>query len=147
MDISNKLDIVLNEFDFSNRMYTTAGCLVVENSNVLVIVTGKGYELPKGHVDRGESAVDAAIRETYEETGVKCSIVGIDPIKVIERNHKRIAFYLAKYVSGSPTITYAAESSINDARWVKFSKVYRYMYNKNFWQLGVLETYKLKYSN
>ena len=32
---------------------------------------GKTYDLPKGQVDKGESNWDAAVRETFEETGIK----------------------------------------------------------------------------
>ena len=34
---------------------------------------GKTYDLPKGQVDKGESTWDAAVRETFEETGIKIS--------------------------------------------------------------------------
>ena len=33
------------------------------------------WSLPKGHLDRGESWEDAALREVREETGVRCEIV------------------------------------------------------------------------
>ena len=34
---------------------------------------GKTYDLPKGTRDRGESMIKCAIRETFEETGIKVS--------------------------------------------------------------------------
>ncbi len=34
------------------------------------------WSLPKGHIEQGESAEDAAVREVFEETGITGSIVG-----------------------------------------------------------------------
>lgn len=51
--------------------YTAAGGVVVHDGRVLVLRRpGRGeVRLPKGHVEPGESAQEAALRETREESG------------------------------------------------------------------------------
>ena len=39
----------------------------------------KRWDLPKGHCDEGESFLDAAIRETEEETGIPRVNIRVDP--------------------------------------------------------------------
>ena len=53
----------------------TADAIVVQSGHVLMVERklqpGKGqWALPGGHIDRGEQAIDAAIRELYEEAGL-----------------------------------------------------------------------------
>lgn len=52
----------------------TALCLVHKNGSYLlqnrVNEDWKGYTLPGGHIEKGESIVDAVIREIKEETGL-----------------------------------------------------------------------------
>jgi len=45
---------------------------IVRNNNKFLIVAQRNntWSLPKGHVDKGESFLDAAKREIYEESGV-----------------------------------------------------------------------------
>lgn len=48
-----------------------------------------GWELPGGRVDVGESAVEAAVRETAEEAGLRVRITGLvglftDPAHIVE---------------------------------------------------------------
>jgi len=53
---------------------TKSGGGVVLNKDGLVIVVnnrGKSWSLPKGHLEEGESELDGAKREVYEESGVK----------------------------------------------------------------------------
>jgi 8-oxo-dGTP diphosphatase len=53
------------------------------------------WELPGGRVDIGESAVDAAVRETAEETGIRVLVTGFaglfsDPGHVIRSPHGEV---------------------------------------------------------
>lgn len=87
----------------------SAGGLVVRNGEILLISTreGKRWQLPKGHLERGETPEEAAIRETREETGVTGRVVA--PLPPVEywfnergvRIHKRVDYYLLAYVKGS----------------------------------------------
>jgi 8-oxo-dGTP diphosphatase len=59
-----------------------AGCLVVREGSILLLKRGipprQGYwTFPGGYVDLGESPLEAAVRETYEEVGVKVAAGGL----------------------------------------------------------------------
>ena len=66
--------------------HITASGLVVKDGKVLLIFHPyiKQWFQPGGHIDEGETPVQAAIREVYEETGVVCeSLDGrLDPIDI-----------------------------------------------------------------
>jgi 8-oxo-dGTP pyrophosphatase MutT (NUDIX family) len=51
----------------------SAGGVVLNSNGEVLVVNQKGdsWSLPKGHIDPGETAEEAARRETYEETGIK----------------------------------------------------------------------------
>jgi 8-oxo-dGTP pyrophosphatase MutT (NUDIX family) len=64
-----------NPFKRSNQLgHITASGLVIHNDKVLLIFHPfiKRWFQPGGHIDDGESPIDAAIREVYEETGFVC---------------------------------------------------------------------------
>jgi len=53
---------------------------------------------PGGGIDRGESPKKAAVREVFEETGIRCKAVG-EPFRDIK--HKGVAFVHCKVTSHS----------------------------------------------
>src|ERR1700719_4181980 len=51
----------------------SAGGVVTNDEGEVLVVSQRGtsWSLPKGHIDSGEEALDAARREIYEETGIR----------------------------------------------------------------------------
>ena len=55
----------------TKRTRCAGGVVINQNGLVLVVnQNGNSWSLPKGHVDNGEDALEAAKREIYEESGV-----------------------------------------------------------------------------
>jgi 8-oxo-dGTP pyrophosphatase MutT (NUDIX family) len=84
--------------------------------------------LPKGLVDPGEKALEAALREVREETGITASpITKLADIKYIyvrtwgdgERVFKIVSFYLLRYESGQiDQISEAMRIEVARASWI-----------------------------
>jgi len=51
----------------------SAGGVVLNDDGLILIVNQKrrSWSLPKGHLEKGESSLEAAKREIYEESGIK----------------------------------------------------------------------------
>jgi 8-oxo-dGTP pyrophosphatase MutT (NUDIX family) len=83
------------------------------------------WALPKGLVDRGESAAETALRETFEETGVRGRLrekLG-DVRYVYTRGGRRIfkvvSFYLVRAASGRiGEVPPGMEREVAEARWL-----------------------------
>ena len=85
--------------------------------------------LPKGLVDRGEQALEAALREVREETGITASLITkLADIKYMyvrtwsdgERVFKIVSFYLLRYESGEiDNIADDMRIEVARAKWVK----------------------------
>jgi len=83
------------------------------------------WALPKGLIDAGERAVETALREGYEETGVRARLeTKLGDIRYVytwqgERVFKIVSFYLAYAVSGRiGDIPAEMELEVADARWL-----------------------------
>ena len=110
----------------------SAGGVVVRDGEVVVIVPNKRgpngervLGLPKGHPEPGESALEAAIRETREEAGVSGRLIG--PLGTVSYSYerrgrvtpKRVEFFLFEYESGDPA---DHDHEIEEARWMPLSE-------------------------
>jgi 8-oxo-dGTP pyrophosphatase MutT (NUDIX family) len=79
------------------RALTHAGCVVFRGAGAdtqyLVVSSSDGlnWVLPKGHIDAGESAEIAAVRELAEEAGVVGEIVERLSVQYYQRGTKDVA--------------------------------------------------------
>jgi ADP-ribose pyrophosphatase YjhB (NUDIX family) len=86
------------------------------------------WSLPKGHIEAGETAEQAALREVEEETGIAGEIVAelgvIDFWFVAEgrRIHKTVRHYLMRRVGGELS---DADVEVDEVAWVPLSEMRR----------------------
>lgn len=110
----------------------SAGGVVVRDDQVIVIVPKRRaadgrrvLALPKGHVDAGETTLQAAVREVREETGVQVELIAeLDEVRYWymrgrRRIAKRVAFYLFRYLNGDPA---DHDEEIEEARWIPLAQ-------------------------
>jgi 8-oxo-dGTP pyrophosphatase MutT (NUDIX family) len=106
----------------------SAGGVVLRGEQVVVIVPARRapdgsrvLALPKGHVDPGETALQAAEREVREETGIVAELVhDLGEVRYWYRRDgrtipKSVAFYLFSYASGD---TADHDEEVEEARWI-----------------------------
>jgi 8-oxo-dGTP pyrophosphatase MutT (NUDIX family) len=113
----------------------SAGGVVVRGEDVAVIVPtrrasdgSRVLALPKGHIDPGESMLQAAQREVREETGIVA-----EPVRELGEARygyrrdgqtipKSVAFYLFSYVDGDTT---DHDDEVEEARWMPLQDAQR----------------------
>ena len=86
---------------------TVAGLCIVYDNKMLLVKHGKKGTLgiPKGEADEGEDLLDAAIRETQEETGIRVNKSKIKPDPYVVDVHdegsikKQIVYFLVQVVN------------------------------------------------
>jgi mutator protein MutT len=113
----------------------SAGGVVVRGEQTLVIVPvrraadgSRVLGLPKGHIDPGETPLQAAVREVREETGVEAEPVReLGEVRYWYRRDgrsvpKSVVFYLLRYRSGD---TEDHDEEVEEVRWMALSEACR----------------------
>jgi 8-oxo-dGTP pyrophosphatase MutT (NUDIX family) len=106
----------------------SAGGVVVRGEQVVVIVPtrraadgSRVLALPKGHVDPGETPIEAATREVREETGIVA-----EPVRELGESRywyrrdgrtigKTVQFFLFEHVGGN---TADHDDEVEEGRWI-----------------------------
>lgn len=113
------------------REYSAGGLVFDEHNRVAIIArhSRSGHLewcLPKGHIEKGETPQQTAIREIHEETGIIGEV--IDSIATIDywftgtsqRVHKLVHHFALHQVGGDLTVEGDPDHEAEDAIWVDF---------------------------
>jgi ADP-ribose pyrophosphatase YjhB (NUDIX family) len=125
----------------ANSMVPSVNVIVTDDQDRILLIRrtdNDNWAVPGGAIDLGESLVDAAIRETKEESGIDCQITGIsgvytDPKHVIlytSNGEVRQEFSIvltARPVGGELT----PSSETSEVRWVAKDQVDRYTMDRS----------------
>jgi 8-oxo-dGTP diphosphatase len=104
------------------------GVVCLRGDEVLLVRRGRPprqgeWSLPGGRIEPGERAVDAALRELREETGVEAEITGlidvVDGLFPEAGRHYVLIDYAARWLSGEPV---AGDDAV-EARFVALDAV------------------------
>jgi 8-oxo-dGTP pyrophosphatase MutT (NUDIX family) len=109
------------------REYSAGGVVVREGQVVVIVPTRRAADgsrvlaLPKGHVDPGETPIQAAEREVREETGVVAEpVTELGEARYWYRRDgqtigKRVSFFLFEFREGSVE---DHDDEVEEARWI-----------------------------
>jgi 8-oxo-dGTP pyrophosphatase MutT (NUDIX family) len=116
----------------ANSIRPSAGAFVTRDAELLLIERSDNgnWSMPGGAQDPGESLTTTAVRETFEETGVKVKATGLvgiftDPKHVVhytsndEVRQEFTVIYRAEYVEGEPSNS----NESTNVRWVPLDEV------------------------
>ncbi|WP_226683227.1 NUDIX hydrolase [Sutcliffiella horikoshii] len=83
----------------------SAATVVLNDKNEVLLIKGprRGWEMPGGQVEEGESLKEAAIRETKEESGIDVEIVKFCGVFQNVSGSICNTLFLARAVGGVPT--------------------------------------------
>lgn len=113
---------------------SAGGVVLDEQGRTIVIVPtrraasgAKVTALPKGHIDPGEDAETAALREVREEAGIEAEIIEkLGDVRYWYQRAgrsipKQVTFFLMRYVGGDPA---DHDDEVEEARWVPLEEAH-----------------------
>jgi 8-oxo-dGTP pyrophosphatase MutT (NUDIX family) len=124
-----------------NSMVPAVNVAVTDDAGRILLIKrsdNDNWALPGGAIDLGESLVQAAIRETREETGIHCEITGLigiytDPRHVIlytsngEARQEFSVVLTGRATGGQPT----PSSESTEVRWVSPAEISHYSMDRS----------------
>ena len=114
----------------------SAATIVLNDQQEILLIKGprRGWEMPGGQVEEGESLEDAAIRETMEESGIEIEIIKFCGVFQNVSGSICNTLFLAKAIGGEPTTSveslevgfFPIEKALEMVTWKNFRERIEY---------------------
>ena len=128
---------------------TAVKAYIIQDDKLLLTKVGRGWDLPGGHVEEGETALDAIVREVKEETGGNISnpvfigYLSIKKMKVTEQNKNYPdiginAVYTTNAISFDETFK-LSDFEATEKQFISFAEIENYHHNWTPMKSAVLE--------
>lgn len=123
----------LERFCAQMPIVRAAGGIVENDGGDVLFMTRKGWrDLPKGHIDEGESSQEAAIREVMEETGLQDVFI-VAPLHTTYHFHnaygrweiKQTDWYLMHAPGENPALYPECEENITAVEWLRGRRLWQ----------------------
>lgn len=119
----------------------SAATIVLNDQKEILLIKGprRGWEIPGGQVELGESLKDAAIRETKEESGIDIEVIKFCGVfQNVDRSICNTLF-LGKAIGGVPTTSaeslevgfFPIKKALEMVTWKNFRKRIEYCLDDN----------------
>lgn len=107
-----------------------SAAIVVRENRVLMVRrrVGEGellWQFPAGAIEAGESAVDAAVRETDEETGLTVKALRLLGERVHPKTGRLMSYTACEVVSGEARV--ADDEELDAIAWVTLDEIPKYV--------------------
>ncbi|MBB6636838.1 NUDIX hydrolase [Cohnella thailandensis] len=114
----------------------SAAAIVVNDKNEILLIKGprRGWEMPGGQVEEGESLAQAAIRETKEESGIDIELIRFCGIFQNVGDSICNTLFLARPIGGELTVNpealelgfFPLEEALSKVTWRNFRERIEY---------------------
>lgn len=112
-----------------DKMHLTVATVVEKDGRFLMVEETKfGNQVinqPAGHVEPGEDIVQAAVRETLEETGWEVLITGFLGISTYYASQNGVTYYRMTFVAEAKAHLrdYMIDTDIDNVLWMSFDEI------------------------
>ncbi len=127
---SDDLNDLFQNFKSVFKFETAAGGLVINSMRKVLVIKNRGiWQLPKGHVEEGETISEAAIREVEEECGILSPIIieqlpyTFHTFKKKEKLYLKQTFWFKMMYKGREKLVPQIKEGITEAIWIEKSEL------------------------
>ena len=128
-DLSVLKEVFFKKFEV---LQAGGGLIGNEKEEILLIFRRGKWDLPKGKLDEGETLEQCAVREVWEETGLRARLQS--PLLVTYHTYHQGTHFILKEshwftmrVTGDPVLKLQTEEDIEEAKWVDQPSLGRFL--------------------